>query len=339
MTERITEDKHSGNAEKNRSQNRRYKEVKHDMNDGEIIGVDHGYAAVKSPHFTFPAGVAAHDYEPYTQKDTLEYGGKYYVVGSGRQPLLKDKTLTDDYYLMTLAAVAREIELRNMSRTVRVHLAAGLPLTSFGREKKPFRDYLLRNRQPVQFRFEGIDYTVMITDVSLFPQGYAALSIQNDLRDEPSVILADIGGWTVDLMRVDNQKPDAATCRTLEQGMIRCLDEIAEQVRRRLGLSMTAAQIESILRGDTNSIADNVREIVDREAEICAGRLLSGIMECGMDYHVTPVVFTGGGAALMKRYLPPSANLARAVILDDVRLNAKAYEKIAENLRQRKSHE
>ena len=305
------------------------------MNEGQIIGLDHGYSAIKTPHFTFPAGVVAHDYEPYTLKDVLEYGGKYYVVGSGRQPLQKDKTVSEDYYLMTLAAVAKEIEARNMDRIARVHLAAGLPLTDFGRDKKPFREYLLRNRQSVSFRFEGLDYTVVISDVSLFPQGYAALSIQSELRDEPSVIVADCGGWTVDLMRVDNQKPDASTCRSLPEGMIRCLDEIMEQVRRTLGLSITAAQIESVLRGDVNSIADEVRAIINREAEVYVGKLLSAIVECGMDYHITPVVFLGGGAALMKRYVPASANLARAVILDDVRLNAKAYERIADNLRQR----
>ncbi len=43
----------------------------------------------------------------------MEYGGKYYVVGSGRQPLQKDKTVTEDYYLLTLAAVAKELEYRS----------------------------------------------------------------------------------------------------------------------------------------------------------------------------------------------------------------------------------
>ena len=38
-------------------------------------------------------------------QDVLEYGGKFYVVGSGRQPLQKDKTVTEDYYLLTLAAI------------------------------------------------------------------------------------------------------------------------------------------------------------------------------------------------------------------------------------------
>lgn len=145
------------------------------MSDLIIIGVDHGYAAMKTAHFSFPTGLVEYEHEPYTQKDVLEYGGKYYVVGSARQPLQRDKTRTEDYYLLTLAAIAKELDYRGMERTAEVLLAAGLPLTSFGRDKKKFRDYLLRGGKPVCFRYEGRDYTVHLADVMLFPQGYAAV--------------------------------------------------------------------------------------------------------------------------------------------------------------------
>ena len=77
------------------------------MSESMIVGVDHGYAAMKTAHFSFPSGLVAYEHEPYTQKDVLEYEGRYYVVGSGRQPLQKDKTQTMDYYLLTLAAIAK----------------------------------------------------------------------------------------------------------------------------------------------------------------------------------------------------------------------------------------
>ena len=66
------------------------------MSESVIIGVDHGYAAMKTAHFSFHTGLVAHEHEPYTLNNVLEYGGKYYVVGSGRQPLQKDKTQTED---------------------------------------------------------------------------------------------------------------------------------------------------------------------------------------------------------------------------------------------------
>ena len=302
------------------------------MKNAATIGVDHGYAAMKTTHFSFPTGLVEYEHEPYTQKDVLEYGGKYYVVGSGRQPLQKDKTLAEDYYLLTLAAIAKELDYRGAERTADVLLAAGLPLTSFGRDKKKFRDYLLRDGKPVSFRYEGLDYTIRLTDAMLFPQGYAAVLTQTELLDEPSVIVADIGGWTVDLMRLDNHLPNAATCRSLELGMIRCLDAISEKVRQLFGVSMTDAQIESVLRGDTGSMDDRVRAVIHAQADQYFQSLVSSITDSGLVVGGMAAIFLGGGAALMKRHISAADGLCRPLLLDDVCLNAKGYERLAEKI-------
>ena len=293
----------------------------------QIIGIDHGNAQIKTVHFSFPSGVVEYEHEPYTNKNVLEYGGKYYVCGTGRQPLTLDKTATESYYLLTLAALAKEIEIRNLPAMCSVTLAVGLPLTTYGRDKKNFRSYLKRDALPVNFRYEGKPYEVTVSDVQVFPQGYSAILSHRDmLIGEPSVILADIGGWTVDIMRLDRGIPNASTCRSLELGMIRCIDEISEQVRRRTGKSLTAAQIETIL-ADPSYRADNkVRDIVETEAERYISRLLSAIAESGFDATAMPVIFMGGGAALMKRSVAPLNALCRAVVIPDVCMNAIGYE-------------
>ena len=94
--------------------------------------------------------------------------------------------------------------------------------------------------------------------------------------------------------------------------MIRCLDEIAEQVRRALGLSMTAAQIESCLRGEYGSTSEQAREIVHREAGAYVRRLLSAIAESGLDVRAMPAIFLGGGAALLKRHVGATDEIGRA---------------------------
>ena len=43
------------------------------MSEEYIIGVDHGYAAMKTVHGSFPSGLVAYEHEPYTQKNVLEY--------------------------------------------------------------------------------------------------------------------------------------------------------------------------------------------------------------------------------------------------------------------------
>ena len=169
-----------------------------------IIGIDHGYYAINTAHCSFPAGLTSYgEHEPYTRQGLLEFGGCFFVCGSGRQPIQRDKTVNDNYYLLTLAAIAKEIQQRGLPPECSVRIAAGLPLTSFGRDKPKFKDYLLRSNQPVNFKFEGVEYSITIEEVAIFPQGYAALMTETGLlQDEPSMLLMDLGGWTVDLMRI-----------------------------------------------------------------------------------------------------------------------------------------
>ena len=52
--------------------------------------------------------------------------------------------------------------------------------------------------------------------------------------------------------------PNASTCRSLELGMIRCIDETKEQVRRDVGVSVTDAQVERVLGGGAAVVKGNV---------------------------------------------------------------------------------
>ena len=73
-------------------------------------------------------------HEPYTRQGLLESGGCFFVCGTGRQPIQRDKTINDNYYLLTLAALAQEIRSRGAPTECTIRIAAGLPLTSYGRD-------------------------------------------------------------------------------------------------------------------------------------------------------------------------------------------------------------
>lgn len=107
------------------------------------IGIDHGYYAIKTRRHSFSAGVSVYSHGPYTLQNTLELGGRYFVCGTGRQPIQRVKTENDNYYLLTLAAIEKEIQQRGAPTECSVTIAAGLLLARYGRDKKPFREYLL----------------------------------------------------------------------------------------------------------------------------------------------------------------------------------------------------
>ncbi|MEE1462291.1 MAG: ParM/StbA family protein, partial [Ruthenibacterium lactatiformans] len=263
----------------------------------------------------------------------LEYEGKWYVCGTGRQPVQREKMANDTYYLLTLAAIARELERRRLPRRCAVALASGLPLTSYGRQKGSFKKYLLRSPQPVKYRYEGEAYEVTVEGVWLYPQGYSALAMHPDLiAGEPSFLLMDIGGWTVDMMRLDNGSASAGTCRSLELGMIRCLDEAREQVLRDTGLSLTDAQIERVLSGQPCSMDEEARGVIERQGRQYTEHLLSAAMEAGFDLKALPVVILGGGAGVAARNLRESDRLCRVISLTDSRINAAGFERLAQQM-------
>ena len=73
---------------------------------------------------------------------------------------------------------------------------------------------------------------------------------------------------------------------------------------------------------------DQAKEIIHREAGAYVRRLLSAITESGLDTKAMPTIFLGGGAALMKRHVGAVDGLFQPLILDDVCLNAKGYERL-----------
>ena len=103
-----------------------------------VIGVDHGYGNIKTANVCFPTGVTAWDAEPTFKNDLLIYEDRCYTIGDGHKEYTADKIGDNDFYLLTLAAMARELNIRGMTEA-RVHLAAGLPLTWVGQQREQFR--------------------------------------------------------------------------------------------------------------------------------------------------------------------------------------------------------
>ena len=46
-----------------------------------IIGIDHGYYAIKTAHCSFPAGLTSYgEHEPYTRQGLLELAGCFFCL-------------------------------------------------------------------------------------------------------------------------------------------------------------------------------------------------------------------------------------------------------------------
>ena len=95
-----------------------------EINNTKIIAVDHGYGNIKTANTVTPTGITAYESEPIFTGNILEYNGIYYRIGEGHKEFIPDKAMDRDYYLLTLMAIARELNLHSIQEAD-VHLAAG----------------------------------------------------------------------------------------------------------------------------------------------------------------------------------------------------------------------
>lgn len=91
------------------------------MNQTYLIGIDHGYGNMKTANCCFPTGVVKSDTEPTFVSDLLVWNGTYYSIGVGHKEFKADKFNDEDYYVLTLAAIARGALARAHHRSRRLY--------------------------------------------------------------------------------------------------------------------------------------------------------------------------------------------------------------------------
>lgn len=187
-----------------------------------LIGVDHGNKQIKTVHCNpFVSGLKQSVTRPFGQ-NVLRYQNTYYTLSTERIPYRKDKTEDDRFFILTLFALAGEIEARGAysSEVQRIQLAVGLPPAHFGAQVERFTQYF-GQRGMVEFEVQGKPYSIYIEDVACFPQAYAAAATMlHTLVEEPKAVILDIGGFTADYLLMKNGEIDLTSCDSLENGVI-----------------------------------------------------------------------------------------------------------------------
>ena len=80
-----------------------------------IIGIDHGYGNIKTTNCCFKTGVASFDKEPTFKSNLLVFENRYYLIGEEHKEFTADKMADSGYYVLTLAAVGRELNIRKQA--------------------------------------------------------------------------------------------------------------------------------------------------------------------------------------------------------------------------------
>ena len=290
-----------------------------------IIAIDHGYGNIKTSNFCFPANVTPINGGLCFTDDILIYDGATYAIGMGHKEFRADKIMDQDYYLLTLAAIGKELDRRGMTKATIV-IAAGLPLTWGIGQKETFQKYLMQNAH-VDFIYKGIEYHVDVQEAMIFNQGIAAVANLINKSFRGTNMLVDIGNGTMNVMNINEKTAILESCFTEKYGTYQCVIRAREMLQRKFGSLPTDAQIEKYLRSMNADIGEKYKAVIQETARQYVAEIFRRLREHEYNPDLMRLWVIGGGGCLVKNFGVYEAD--RVIFIEDLRANAKGYERMA----------
>lgn len=292
-----------------------------------LISIDHGNKQMKTIHHApFTSGLQESDVLPFGG-ETIKYQERYYTLSEKRIPYHRDKAADERFWILSLFAIAYEIEAKGAYSTniIRVQLAVGLPPAHFGAQYEGFTNYF-SHRGVVQFEYQKKPYSIYIEKVMCFPQSYAAaVTVLKSIRNSPKSLIIDLGGYTADYLQLQNGVADLSVCDSLENGVILLYNKIKSKVSAELDILLEEVEIDAILAGQMYHVPDIVVEIVEQQAQNFINELFNTLRERSLELRSGIVVFVGGGAIRLRKQIEASGKIGKALFVDDVCANAKGF--------------
>lgn len=293
------------------------------------VAVDHGNRNMKTCTRIFTTGLNTLDKKPGRGENYLQYDGKYYTLSEQRIPYQRDKTRNPRFFILTLFAIAMELEHKEIQPddVVQVELPIGLPPKHFAELCEAYEHYFLGDSKVKELIYNGKPYHICIKKVMAFPQDYAAMmTIINEITEIPKAVGIDIGGFTTDYLLMREGRADMDCCDSLEKGVITMYNDIISRVNSEYDMLVGETDIDSIIAGKTKYYTSEVVQMVEMIVQEFVTDLLNSIRERGVDTRTAYTVFIGGGASLLKCFLEKSERLGKHTFIDDLCANAKGYD-------------
>lgn len=269
-----------------------------------IISVDHGNKSIKTPNALFTSGLIVSEGLQGFKTDYICWNNKYYTLTEQRIAYLRDKTEDERFYVLTLFAIAKELERRKVPETldpIDITLLVGLPPAHYEQLHSRFEQYFLRRRQIVDFEYNGKYYSIRVSKVLSYPQAFAAAVTQfGTLKAHSVAYIIDIGGFTIDVLKLRSGHPDLAVVESFEKGVITLYNGIASKCNALYARILEDCDIDEVIRNQPTVLPGEVQQLIRTMTSDFLTEFYNFLRERGVDVSTSKCVFAGGGSLLLR---------------------------------------
>lgn len=300
------------------------------------IAVDTGNKQIKTKHETFVSGIVEETTEPgIANADYMRMNGKFFVLKNERNTYIRDKTRDDRYYHLTVMAIVKELEHMTERTNVdksfihQITLLVGLPPLHYGDLKDSFQSYFKKG-EPVKVQYRGRNWYFKINRVMVYTQGYAAIApFISEIKKYPKAMVWDIGGMTADYVAINYGIANTSVTDSLESGVISLYRKIKRLCQSKHDVLIEENDVDAILLGSDDTVSLYPLEVISTVREQTrkfVDELLESFSEIQIDLKTTYIIFVGGGALLLRKFIEESNIIKNYKFVEDVNANVTGYE-------------
>lgn len=283
----------------------------------------------------------------------VEVDGKSYFIGelAERQSNVRFFTLDQAQFIGKFAKVlALTAAARMVKGFVPINLVTGLPIGSYRKHKDELARLLLGEHKVVLIDADGKreEKSISINKVRVIPQPFGSLFnvMLNDLGElgdkrlvRDKIGLIDVGFRTCDYTISDKMRYSERGSRTTDSGIARAFNVIATKLREKSGINIELYRLYDAIDEGRIKIRGKVYELKPQTDQVFSQLATAVANEVDRlwvdDWDIDTMIITGGGGAVLGRYLKPLLN-GEVMELDpgiDMRMyNVDGYRKFGRHL-------
>lgn len=214
-----------------------------------------------------------------------------------------------------------------------VHEQYGLIETYKGCYVKIYR--LKKAEHGINFKYNGKQFSFYVKDVLVFPQDYAAAVVfKGDILSQYSTCYCiDIGDGTTDMVGIVDGMPEKDTMLSREIGMSKLRSRIIDDIINDYQVTLTDRNVEDYLSGKNVILppdeAEAIKDRIDKIAMDFTTELVNQLHSKVPDFRTTAIIFSGGGAMALRKYLEKTKAFGFTYYIEDINANAVGYQQLA----------
>lgn len=237
-----------------------------------------------------------------------EIENKHYIIGAGAVTRKQTNKITTEKRALLSRTLYPIVDNGD-----KIDLVTVLPLSLyFDVDNRDNYINLLKGKHTI-VNSDGAKKSFTISNVAIYAEGFSSLITDMALLQQP-IYVCDIGGTDLDIFYV-NRTPDANKLSTTEKGTNILTSQLAKTLTSKLLESYTCSDV-GLLLDRYETLPKDIKAIIDAFMdEYIKNNIIIPLKDLGYrNLLAIPIIFTGGGAKLLERYI---SRISNAKILDN----------------------